>query len=143
MQMQQNKRIFGEWLEKEMRARRLSDRAMAELFARKDGEAGITHASIGRWRRGEAEPSPDNIEELCRILGVQPRLIYALLGRIQPYETKHLLTPQQIAIVEAVLSDLTEEEIGVLAANVDFFAARRKQTARTPPSVPATSGGSA
>ena len=108
------KSMFGEWLEKEMRARRLSDRAMAELFARKDGEAGITHASVGRWRRGEAEPSPDNIEELCRILNVQPRLVYALLGRIQPYEMNRM-TPQQIAVVEAVLSDLTEEEIGVLS----------------------------
>lgn len=140
--MQQKERTFGEWLEKEMRARRLSDRAMAELFARKDGEAGITHASIGRWRRGEAEPSPDNIEELCRILTVQPRLIYALLGRIQPYEMKHM-TPQQIAVVEAVLSDLTEEEIGVLAANIDFFAARRKRGAQTPAAARATSGGSA
>jgi transcriptional regulator with XRE-family HTH domain len=98
---------------------------MAELFLRHAGEAGITHASVGRWRRGESEPTPDNIEELCRILNVNAREVYALLGRIEPYD-QAALSPQQIAVIEGVLSGLTADEVAVLAANVEHFMRNRK-----------------
>ena len=106
---------FGRWLAREIKARQHTDRSFSELF---HSDGGLTHASIGRWRRGEAVPSPEHVAELAQVLGVERRLIYGLLGQFNPYPEKQL-SPEQRYVVEAITSRLTNQQVRMLQAMVD------------------------
>ncbi|HUW95043.1 MAG TPA: hypothetical protein VMW58_04595 [Anaerolineae bacterium] len=106
---------FGRWLVREMHRLRHTDRTLAEMFPKP-----LTHTTVGRWRRGEAEPSPRHIETLAKILEVEPRLIYTLLGRISPLSMEGL-TPDQQFVIDSIASRLTQEQVRTLHSLVSAW----------------------
>lgn len=121
---------FGRWLVREMRRQRHTDRTLAEMFP----GGGLTHTTVGRWRRGEAEPSPRHIEALARVLSVEPRVIYTLLGRISPLDVEGI-SPEQRYVIDSIASKLTQEQVRTLRTLVESWLESSPQSS-APDNVP-------
>lgn len=114
-------RRFGSWLSRRMKEERWSSRLLANEIRPDENGQGVSHTTIGRWRRGEGLIFPHHVKELARIFGVPVRQVLELLGYYEPMgelspehewviETISHLTDQQVELVEGMLKALLEQQ---------------------------------
>lgn len=118
---------FRQWLDREMRRNRYGARTLAEEFPHRTE---VSHATVARWRRGEIEPSPHHVRALAKIFNVKPRMLFEMLGWLEPEDGDGLSARERQII--AAIAQLSDGQVTLVNQLIDGLVSQSSTVVARP-----------
>ena len=107
--------LLGQEIEKHLKRKRWSQRALAR-------EAGIASSTISNIMRDEHRPTPETIDAIANVLGLDPVHLMRLAGMPVPVSKKRNPSIEYIAQrLDDLPTDMQKKVVEILGAQLEAF----------------------
>ncbi len=105
--------FFGEKIRNARKTLGLTQRQLADRL-------GVSNTTISNWEKGLSRPDADLIQELCRVLGLQPNDFYGTNENQAPADSRRPVSDEDIKFAlfggDGEISDAMFDEVKRFAA---------------------------